>query len=80
MGVASNVSGGRRNAGEEKSLKRHRPGNKKRYLLLVLINHIMSAAEIASTSSEFDILAHKPVQTPVLGTIETAFKSITPVD
>jgi len=37
----------------------------------------MSAAEIASISSEFDI-AHKPVQTSVLGTIETAYKSIAP--
>jgi len=40
----------------------------------------MSAAEIASISSEFDIFVHKPVQTPVLGTIETAYKPIAPVD
>jgi len=39
----------------------------------------MSAAEIASISSEFDIFAHKPVQTSVLGTIETAYKPIVPV-
>ena len=40
----------------------------------------MSAAEIASISSEFDIFVHKPVQTSVLGTIETAYKPIAPVD
>jgi len=39
----------------------------------------MSAAEVASNSYEFDIFAHKPVQTSVLGTIETAYKPIAPV-
>jgi len=39
----------------------------------------MSAAEVASISSEFDIFEHKPVQTSLLGTIETAYKSIAPV-
>ena len=39
----------------------------------------MSAAEVTSISSEFDIFAHKPVQTSVLGTIETAYKPIAPV-
>ena len=36
----------------------------------------MFTAEIASISSEFDIFAHKPIQTSVLGTIETAYKPI----
>ena len=40
----------------------------------------MSAAEVASISSEFDIFAHKPVQTSVLGTIETAYKPVAPVE
>ena len=40
----------------------------------------MSAAVIASISNEFDIFAHKPVQTSVLGTIETAYKSIAQAD
>jgi len=40
----------------------------------------MSAAEMASVSSDFDIFAHKPVQTSCLGTIETAYKLIAPVD
>ena len=40
----------------------------------------MSAAEVASISSEFDIFTHKPVQTSVLGTIENAYKPIAPVD
>jgi len=39
----------------------------------------MSTAEIASIISEFDI-AHKPIQTSVLGTIETAYKPIAPVE
>jgi len=40
----------------------------------------MSAAEVASISSEFDIFAHKTVQTSVLGTIENAYKPIEPVE
>jgi len=40
----------------------------------------MSAAEVASISSEFEIFADKPVQTSVLGTIETAYKPIAPVE
>jgi len=40
----------------------------------------MSAAEVASIISEYDIFAHKPVQTSVLGTIETAYKTIAPVE
>jgi len=40
----------------------------------------MSAAEIASICSEFDILTHKPVYTSVLETIETAYKPITLVE
>ena len=39
----------------------------------------MSAAEIASICSEFDIFVHKPVQTSVLGTIDTAYKPITAI-
>ena len=39
-----------------------------------------AAAEIASVSSEFDIFAHRPIQTSVLGTTEVAYKPITPVD
>ena len=40
----------------------------------------MSAAEIASVSGEFDIFAHRPIQTSVLGTIERAYKPIATVD
>jgi len=38
----------------------------------------MSALEIASISSEFDIFAHEPLQTSVPGTIEIAYKPIAP--
>jgi len=40
----------------------------------------MSYAEISSINSEFDIFAPNPVQTCVMGTIETAYKLIAPVD
>ena len=40
----------------------------------------MSAAERTSINIQFVIFAHKPVQTYVLGTIETAYKSIAPVE
>ena len=48
------------------------------YLPLVLFSHIMSAAEIAYVSSEFDIFAHKPFQTSVFTTIENTYKPIAP--
>ena len=31
-------------------------------------------------SSDFDIFAHKPIQTSVLETIETIFKAVAPVE
>ena len=36
----------------------------------------MSPADILTVSSEFDIFTHKPLQTSVLETIETVYKSI----
>jgi len=41
---------------------------------------ISAAAKIASVISEFDIFAHRPVQTSVLVTIETAYIPIAPVE
>ena len=41
---------------------------------------IMSAAMIAAVSSESDIFAHRSIQTSELGTIQTAYKPIAPVD
>jgi len=40
----------------------------------------MSAAEIASVSSEFDIFAHIPFQTAVLEAIETRYQRSAPAD
>jgi len=40
----------------------------------------MSAEEITFISSEIDIFSHKPVLNSVLGTFETAYKPIAPVD
>jgi len=40
----------------------------------------MSGAEIASGSSEFDIFAHRPIQMSLLGTLESLYKPIAPVD
>jgi hypothetical protein len=39
---------------------------------------IMSDAEVASVSSEFDIFLHKPIQTAVVGTVETMYKPLAP--
>ena len=39
----------------------------------------ISAANILTVSSEFDIFAHKPIQTSVLETIETVYKPIAPM-
>jgi len=36
--------------------------------------------EIASVSSQFDIFAHRPIQTSVFGTIKTAIKPFAPID
>ena len=36
----------------------------------------MSGAEIESVCSKFDILAHRSIQTCVLGTVETGYKPI----
>jgi hypothetical protein len=38
------------------------------------------AAEALSVISEFDVFAHKPVQTSVLETMETLFRTIGSVD
>jgi len=40
----------------------------------------MSVAEIASESREFYIFAQRPIQTSVLGKIETLYRPIAPVD
>ena len=40
----------------------------------------MSDLEITSVSSEFDIFMHRPIQTAVLGTVETVYKTLVPVE
>jgi len=48
-----------------------------------LLNYISRSPPMStgtlSVSSEFDIFAHKPIQTSVLETIETVYKTIFPV-
>ena len=39
----------------------------------------MSGTEIASVIGEFDILPDRPIQTSVLGTVDTVYKPIDPV-
>ena len=39
-----------------------------------------AAAEKTSVTSEFDIFAHRHIQTSVIGTIQTAYKPSAPVD
>ena len=41
---------------------------------------IILNAEVASVSSEFDIFEHRPIQMAVLGTVETVYKTLTPVE
>jgi hypothetical protein len=36
----------------------------------------MLDAEVASVSSEFDIFVHRPIQTALLGNVETVYKSV----
>jgi hypothetical protein len=40
----------------------------------------MSGAEVAAVSSEFDIFVRRPIQTAVLGTVETIYKPLAPVE
>jgi len=40
----------------------------------------MSDAEVTSVSSEFGIFMHRPIQTAVLGTVETVYKPFAPVE
>ena len=40
----------------------------------------MSGAKVASVSSEVDIFVNRPIQTAVLGTVETAYKPLAPVE
>jgi len=40
----------------------------------------MSGAEVAALSCEFDIIVHRPIQTAVLGTVETVYKTLAPVE
>ena len=40
----------------------------------------MSAAEELSVTSDFDIFAHKPIQSSILETVETVYKPIAPVE
>jgi len=65
-----------------KKTKRARKIIKKEHLLLVSFSHsseaFIYAAEKASFSSEFDIYAHRTIQTSVLGAIETAYNPIAP--
>ena len=37
-------------------------------------------SEVTSLSSEFDICIHLPIQTAVLGTVETVYKPVAPVE
>ena len=37
-------------------------------------------SEVTSTSSQFDIFMHRPIQTAVQGTVETVYKTLAPVE
>ena len=40
----------------------------------------MSNADVTSDSSELDIFKHRPIQTAVLGTVETVYNPLAPVE
>jgi hypothetical protein len=40
----------------------------------------MLVAEVASISSEFDIFVHRAIRTAVLGSVETMYKTLAPVE
>ena len=40
----------------------------------------MSDAKVTSVSSEFNIFRHRTIQTAVLGTVETVYKTLDPVE
>jgi len=40
----------------------------------------MSDTGVTSVSSRFDILKHRTIQTAVLGTVETVYKALAPVE
>ena len=40
----------------------------------------MSRAEVEAVCSEYDIFVHRPIQTAVLGTVETVYKPLAPVE
>ena len=40
----------------------------------------MLGAEFASVNSEYDIFVHSPFQTAVMGTVETGYKPLAPVE
>jgi len=40
---------------------------------------IMSDAEVTPVNSQFDIFMHRPIQTDVLGTMETVYNPLAPV-
>ena len=46
---------------------------------LAMPEDTISAADILTVSSDYDIFAHKPIQTSVLETIETVYKPIAPM-
>ena len=53
-------------------------GTYSRDLLQSLVN--FSDEEVPSVSCEFDIFMHRPIQTDLLGTVETVYKPLAPLE
>ena len=45
-----------------------------------ILQSLVNISEVTSTSSELDIFMHGPIQTAVIGTLETVCKPIAPVE
>jgi hypothetical protein len=41
---------------------------------------LFNMSDVTSTSSQFDIFMHRPIQTAVQGTVETVYKPVSPVE
>jgi len=63
------------------SIRKAPPKTIKRHILVICISHYpIMYAEVEFVSSEFDIFAPKPVQSPILGTDVVHYKPIATVD
>jgi len=47
---------------------------------MIYFSHSSTCRSFTSISSEFDIFMHRPIQTAVLGSVETMYETLAPVE